>query len=71
MKAYNGDPQSLDSILTTYHFMMLGETNPKFGRWIVQTYGQDEVRRLYLRADRTGDYSVMKSWLKQFRESNN
>ena len=70
-QAYSGNAKSLDALLTVYNFDKLGRSNPDFGAWIIGTYGKDEVRKLYFRADKTGDYSVMKSWLKEFRESNN
>ena len=68
-KAYNGDAKSLDAVLTFYNFNTLGETNPDFGNWLVQTYGYEEVVSSYKEAEKTGDYLVWKAWMKEFRES--
>ena len=70
-QAYNGNAKSLDILLTIYSFYTLSENNPNFGKWVIETYGKDEARKLFVRADQTGDYSVIKAWLKGFRESNN
>lgn len=65
--AYKGDAKKLDGLLTIYRMETLGQTNPDFARWLIQRYGEEEVRRLIAKADKSGDYSPMKTWLKGFR----
>ncbi|MDA8735673.1 hypothetical protein N9M56_06495 [Porticoccaceae bacterium] len=70
-QAYSGNAKSLDSLLTAYNFETLATSNPDFIAWIIGKYGKDEARKLISRADKTGDYSVLKSWPREFRKSTN
>ena len=46
--------------------MTLLEKKPEFGKWLSKTYGREELIRLTQKADKTGDYSAMKAWMKEF-----
>jgi len=66
MAAYNGDAKRLDDLLAIYSMDTLPETDPDFRKWLDETYGLEKVIRLVLKADKSGDYSPIKRFIKGF-----